>query len=409
MADPIIAETTPSESAEIPAYVVRPNQPRDYRRQGAAPAPSLLKRLSAGLVRRRSLSVQGVVPAAAASEHDATSAVRYEATVGPKARKFGLAHAAGLAVMAGGLVVAVIAAQSAKAPAPVASASAAVSPAAVAVSAPAADAGPAQPIQAKRIANVTYVVRSGDTFTSVGAQHGVTPRTVRLVNELPLGAHLQEGQKLVIPPSDGAYHRIAKGETIGALAQRYGVSEAAIRKHNPGLNPRTLQLGQKIFIPGATALLTSEGTRTVRGYRPGAFATRLSASRSLIGEFGSRVGQLAWPAEGDFSSAFGVRGTSFHPGVDISAAIGTPIHAAKDGTVLASGWMGAYGYAIDLDHGGGVVTRYGHCSKLLVSAGEKVKAGQEIGKVGSTGRSTGPHVHFEVRIQGRAVNPANFF
>jgi murein DD-endopeptidase MepM/ murein hydrolase activator NlpD len=94
--------------------------------------------------------------------------------------------------------------------------------------------------------------------------------------------------------------------------------------------------------------------------------------------------------------------------MDICNAIGTPIHAAKAGVVISAGWMGGYGNAIDVDHGGGIVTRYGHCSKLLVTAGKKVEAGEQIALMGSTGYSTGPHVHFEVRIQGRAVNPAGF-
>ena len=94
--------------------------------------------------------------------------------------------------------------------------------------------------------------------------------------------------------------------------------------------------------------------------------------------------------------------------MDISNYVGTPIRAAKAGVVKSSGWNGAYGMAVDIDHGGGVVTRYGHCSKLLVRAGQKVEAGQLIAQMGSTGRSTGPHLHFEVRIQDRAVNPAAF-
>jgi len=121
------------------------------------------------------------------------------------------------------------------------------------------------------------------------------------------------------------------------------------------------------------------------------------------------VGDLAWPTSGQMSSPFGIRGYSFHPGVDICNVVGTPIHAAKGGVVVSAGWMGAYGYAVDIDHGGGVVTRYGHCSRVLVAAGESVGPGQAIARMGSTGRSTGPHLHFEVRIHGRAVNPSSFF
>lgn len=158
----------------------------------------------------------------------------------------------------------------------------------------------------------------------------------------------------------------------------------------------------------AAAHKPSSPAAVARGYRGGRPAVRLQASRALIGQFGNRVGQLSWPARGYFSSGFGVRGGSFHSGMDICNAVGTPVRAAKAGTVVVASWNGAYGQAVDIDHGGGVTTRYGHCSRLLVRPGQPVKAGDVIALMGSTGRSTAPHVHFEVRIGGRAVNPHDF-
>jgi murein DD-endopeptidase MepM/ murein hydrolase activator NlpD len=260
-----------------------------------------------------------------------------------------------------------------------------------------------------RAGDVTYVVRSGDTFTSVGEKFGLTGRTVRLVNELPLGARLRAGQKLTVPPVNGAYHRVRQGETLGHLAKRYDMSPAKLVAANPGLKADKLALNQRVFVPGATALKYPAAVMgESRGYRRGPWSQRQAAARSLVGRFGARVGALSTPAFGDFSSPFGVRGASFHPGMDICNVVGTPIKAAKGGTVLTAGWNGAYGMSVDIDHGGGVVTRYAHCSKVLVRAGQSVEAGQLIAKMGSTGRSTGPHLHFEVRIQDRAVNPASF-
>jgi len=122
-------------------------------------------------------------------------------------------------------------------------------------------------------------------------------------------------------------------------------------------------------------------------------------------------GGLSFPVSGRITSTFGYRvhpitGVyKLHTGVDISVRTGTPVHAAADGTVIIAGWMPAYGYEVVIDHGGGVSTLYGHNSRLLVSVGEDVKRGQVIAKSGSTGYSTGPHCHFEKRVNGHPVNP----
>ena len=117
-----------------------------------------------------------------------------------------------------------------------------------------------------------------------------------------------------------------------------------------------------------------------------------------------------WPAAGFVSSPYGLRfdGTEFHQGIDIAADMGAPIVATADGVVTAAGWNGGYGNMVDVDHGGGIVTRYGHASALAVTVGQQVRRGEVIAYVGSTGRSTGPHVHYEVRVDGQPVNPAGY-
>jgi murein DD-endopeptidase MepM/ murein hydrolase activator NlpD len=115
-----------------------------------------------------------------------------------------------------------------------------------------------------------------------------------------------------------------------------------------------------------------------------------------------------------FTSAFGVRSDPFrgsaamHAGVDLSASYGTPIYATADGVVDRAEWFGGYGNMVEIDHGKGIATRYGHMSRVAARAGERVKRGELIGYVGSTGRSTGNHLHYEVRIDGYAVNPMPF-
>jgi murein DD-endopeptidase MepM/ murein hydrolase activator NlpD len=97
-----------------------------------------------------------------------------------------------------------------------------------------------------------------------------------------------------------------------------------------------------------------------------------------------------------------------HPGIDLHASYGDPIHACRAGTVVSAGWLGGYGNAVIIDHGGGMATLYGHQSRMAVTAGQQVTAGQVIGYIGSTGYSTGPHLHFEVRINGNVVDPAPY-
>jgi murein DD-endopeptidase MepM/ murein hydrolase activator NlpD len=115
-----------------------------------------------------------------------------------------------------------------------------------------------------------------------------------------------------------------------------------------------------------------------------------------------------------FTSLYGVRSDPFrgtaamHAGVDIPGPVGTPIYATADGVVGRSGWVGGYGNLVELDHGKGLQTRYGHLSKISVAPGTRVTRGQVIGMMGSTGRSTGSHLHYEVRMDGRAVNPVPY-
>jgi murein DD-endopeptidase MepM/ murein hydrolase activator NlpD len=121
-----------------------------------------------------------------------------------------------------------------------------------------------------------------------------------------------------------------------------------------------------------------------------------------------------WPTSGEVTSGFGWRnspwggGSELHQGIDIANSMGTPIVATADGEVVRSEWSGGYGNIVQIDHGNGIATIYGHNSRMLVSAGQSVRKGQVISSLGSTGKSTGPHVHYEVRVNGTAVDPISF-
>jgi murein DD-endopeptidase MepM/ murein hydrolase activator NlpD len=153
--------------------------------------------------------------------------------------------------------------------------------------------------------------------------------------------------------------------------------------------------GQRLVISGSTVPRHRQVTAQTRAPRT---AMAPLASRRAIGTF-------QWPARGVLTSRYGWRYRRHHEGIDVAAPRGTPVYAAQEGVVEFAGWRGGYGLAVFIDHGGGVVTVYGHASTLLVRPGQRVKKGQMIARVGCTGRCTGSHLHFEVRIQGRAVNP----
>ena len=133
-----------------------------------------------------------------------------------------------------------------------------------------------------------------------------------------------------------------------------------------------------------------------------------STSRSTITKKVDLGMSFARPVKGIVTSRFGARWGSTHTGTDIGAATGTPIYSAAGGTVLFSGWKGTLGKLVVINHGNGIQTYYAHCSSLLVSPGDTVTAGQLIAKVGNTGRSTGPHLHFEIRLNGSALNAQNY-
>ena len=142
--------------------------------------------------------------------------------------------------------------------------------------------------------------------------------------------------------------------------------------------------------------------------------TSAGQGQSVSDNWVQGTGQLGWPVSGEITSPYGYRvhpiwGTTiYHSGIDIGVDEGTPVHAADGGVVVWSGWMGGYGYAVVIDHGNGLSTLYGHNSELAVDEGQSVAKGQVISYAGSTGNSTGPHVHFEVRVNGDPVDPMGY-
>jgi murein DD-endopeptidase MepM/ murein hydrolase activator NlpD len=208
-------------------------------------------------------------------------------------------------------------------------------------------------------------------------------------------------------------HVIRRGETLSEIAASYGISVEALRRANQLQNSNHVIVGEALRIPPQEGTEASvEFRQTVNASeRAPSFGRQRHDERRPQAPAMAPYG-LSWPAEGPLTSPFGERdhmmgggGTQFHAGIDISLPTGTPVQAAQEGIVVFAGYNGAYGKAVKLDHPNGVSTLYAHNSRILVHVGQTVKAGQVICLSGSTGRSTGPHLHFEVHKNGLPVDP----
>ncbi len=298
-----------------------------------------------------------------------------------------------------------------------------------------------------------FTVRPGDTLGGIAARYGLPVDALQEANGLG-GILVHPGDVLRIPlgeatgglaepapepPPGLGRHVLADGETLTEITSRYGIDMEALVGANPDLSSLDrLPVGVELLIPPGHGLLVTwqpgldlaellrehdadpvEVLRTnqihapgdlrpgmllwLPGVEPAAALERLARVRELENRY-------VWPVHGRITSYFGRRNlglgtSSFHRGLDVAAPTGTPIVASRSGTVSFAGWSGSYGYLVRVRHAGGDETWYAHQSRILVSLGEWVEQGQAIGRVGSTGLSTGPHIHFEIRRRGTALDP----
>jgi murein DD-endopeptidase MepM/ murein hydrolase activator NlpD len=253
--------------------------------------------------------------------------------------------------------------------------------------------------QAKPVKITEYTIKDGDTLWSVANTFDLDVNSLFGCNKLSETDILKIGSIIRVPNQDGIFVAVKSGQTIEGLAKQYGIFAEAIISANEMTDGSALAQGKEIFLPGAKVRVSSETSGTKRTVA-GNVKEKVTAKRGF-----------GWPVVGKISSPYGWRrdpvrgGKDFHTGLDIRAPRGRPIVAAAAGRVVHSGWMGGYGRTIVISHPGGATTLYGHASKLLVGVGANVKRGQRIALVGSTGRSTGNHLHFEIRQRGTPMNP----
>ena len=307
---------------------------------------------------------------------------------------------------------------------------------------------------------IIYTVKAGDNLWNISRRYGVSVEAIISVNNLKEKDLLSLGQKLEIPAIGGGISKsnqkqeptivtytVVKGDTLWSISRRYDVNMSTIISANNLKEISRLSIGQKLKLP-----ITNMDIAKAEGYDQEAAAeeiiyyvkkgeslwsisreynvklesiiaannikdaSRISAGQQLripnVPGARSNICNFIWPVRGRITSPYGMRVISgrkdFHAGIDIGGPTGTNIVAAESGRVSYAGYMRGYGNVIILSHDGGYSTVYGHNSVNLVRKGQYVKRGSIIAKLGSTGNATGPHLHFEIRVSGKPVNPLSY-
>ncbi len=222
-----------------------------------------------------------------------------------------------------------------------------------------------------------YIVRKGDSLSTIAKMFAVTPNTILWANDIK-SRTVKEGQELVILPVSGVRHTVKSGETLKSISAKYKGDIADVLLYNDLKIDQKVTVGSVVIVPNGTIASVTAAT-------PKSIA---SVGKSISGYFAKPV------------NAVKTQGIHGHNGVDFGGPIGTSIRAAASGTVTVArsgGYGGGYGTYIVISHGNGTQTLYAHMNSISVSVGQKVGQGENIGTIGNTGKSTGPHLHFEVR------------
>ncbi|MCR4441692.1 MAG: peptidoglycan DD-metalloendopeptidase family protein [Peptococcaceae bacterium] len=260
-----------------------------------------------------------------------------------------------------------------------------------------------------------YIVKSGDTLWTIARDNNTTVEELREANPQINGDLLRIGQKIELKRLEPLLNVVYTLTTTVIEKTPYRVvyeNDAGMYRHQQKVKQEgaygscrvTYRITKSNGLETARQVLAEEvlaepvARVVVRGTR-----SMVVSSRS-----GNWQGQLEWPIQGPVTSGYGYRGREFHAAIDIDGVTGDPVYAAASGTVIFTGWAGNLGKCIAIDHDYGLVTRYAHLESINVSAGQKVSGGSLIGQVGSTGRSTGSHLHFEVWDNGQPQNPLRY-
>jgi murein DD-endopeptidase MepM/ murein hydrolase activator NlpD len=252
--------------------------------------------------------------------------------------------------------------------------------------------------QVNRNEEETYVVQDDDTISTIAQQFNLKTNSILWANGLSASSLIRKGQKLIIPPVDGVMYTVKSGDNVNKLADKYESDADKIIAFNRLADATDIQVGQKLMLPDG------------KPYAPPAQAVTSVASVSRIfekTEYAPVTGSgMIWPTRARRISQYYGWG---HTGLDIDGEFGDAIWAVEEGTVTKSVCQTTgYGCHVIIDHGGGKITLYAHFQKLYVTTGQYVAQGQVLGEMGSTGHSTGSHLHFEIKIGGKRYNPLSY-
>lgn len=231
-----------------------------------------------------------------------------------------------------------------------------------------------------------YIVREGDTLSQIAEMFDVSAKTILWANDISNSNLIRPGVELIILPITGVRHVVKDGDTVSSIAKKYDGDVEDILAYNQLSSANDISVGDTVVVPGGE----------IAAPKPTRSSARVSVSGNAVAVTGGGSSGYTHPVPGAQRSQ-GIHG---YNGVDLAAPAGTPIRAAASGDVIVSkgsGWNGGYGLYIVIKHPNGTQTLYAHNSSNIVSVGQRVVAGQVIGYMGSTGRSTGSHLHFEVR------------
>ncbi len=247
---------------------------------------------------------------------------------------------------------------------------------------------------------INYTVQAGDVLGSIATKFGLDINSILWANNLSYYSIIRPGDTLKILPISGVLHTVQSGENLSFIAKTYNADMDKILAFNNLKDVNSLKKGQELIIPGGIKKIAPKAAAVAKA-SPYNLKTILPTSKDIY----NSSSRFIWPAAASRITQYYHLG---HHAIDIGGKIGTPIYAIEKGQVTLSGWSTGYGNNIIVDHGGGQKSRYAHFSKLYVKKGAFVEKDQQIGEMGSTGWSTGPHLHIEININGINVNPLQY-
>jgi murein DD-endopeptidase MepM/ murein hydrolase activator NlpD len=233
-----------------------------------------------------------------------------------------------------------------------------------------------------------YVVREGDNLSTIAEMFGVTENTIRWANDLSAKSPIRKDQQLIILPISGIKYTVKKGDTVKSIASSFKSDQKEILLYNNLTNGEDLKVDSEVIIPNGEITSVVATTK--------AKATTDKGTSAVAAAKKSASGYFIRPVNGGKKSQ-GIHG---HNGIDIASSLGTPIIAAASGKVIIAkqgGWNGGYGNYVVISHANGMQTLYAHMNSVNVSVGQTVNQGSTLGTMGTTGQSSGVHLHFEVR------------